>query len=80
MYPHPYPLHILILNILDILEKGLSFGSSPSYLQRNDYRLQLELGHMPLLPWVWRQSVQRPSVWETECPETECPGTECPGD
>ena len=30
MYPHPYPFHILILNILDILEKGLSFGSSPS--------------------------------------------------
>ena len=21
MYPHPYPLHILILNILDILKK-----------------------------------------------------------
>ena len=21
MYPHPYPLHILILNIVDILEK-----------------------------------------------------------
>ena len=25
MYPHPYTLHMLILNILDILKKGLSF-------------------------------------------------------
>ena len=23
MYPHPYPLHILILNILDILQKRI---------------------------------------------------------
>ena len=29
MYPHPYPLHILILNILGILKKGLSFVYYP---------------------------------------------------
>ena len=28
MYPHPYPLHILILNILDILKTGLKLAEN----------------------------------------------------
>ena len=71
MYPHPHPFHILILNILNILEKRIIL----CFLHIHNLQLQLELGRMPLLPWVWRLSVQ-----ETECLETECPGTECPGD
>ena len=40
VYPHPYPLHILIFNMLDILKKGLSpfFQEIDSFVNQNFLR------------------------------------------